>query len=475
MPTVFVIGLMALAWWTVHTLGKPGTVEDDGGPAEFSQPGTIVLPAGKLASGNFESAEATTHRVQHMHTVPGRIRYDDTKHIAVKAPLSGMIMEMKVTPGQTVEKSQLLAIVRSPEIGQARGEVLMRRKERGIAQQNLEREVLISQNLEKLTAMLYQETPIAKIEDDFADRPLGPYRQSILEAYAKMKLAGELLASVQPLASSGAISLRAVKERQGERQVAETSFRAARDTAEFGSRMAKLKAEADLAEADRQVELAWQGIESLLGYAIEKDDAATEDNAALSSLDVRAPFAGTIESRHFATGERVAQGEPMLTIANTDTLYVAASIRENDWPAVTLPPGTVVTVTIPALENQTMDATIKYIGREVLVDTNAVPLVATIANDNRLLRPGMFVRVALPIGEARETLAIKPEAVVQHENHQFVFVDLSGGKFKRVDVSTGEATKDWIEVTGGLSSGQRVVTHGAFLLKSELLLQGEVE
>ena len=126
-------------------------------------------------------------------------------------------------------------------------------------------------------------------------------------------------------------------------------------------------------------------------------------------------------------------------------------------------------------DDRVFEARVRYFGREVQADTNSVPLVATIENSEGLLRPGMFVRVTIPIGESREVLSVKPESVVQHENQSFVFVDMHGGTFKRVDVSTGQASDDWIEVTKGLSPGQLVVTNGAFLLKSELLLQGEGE
>jgi multidrug efflux pump subunit AcrA (membrane-fusion protein) len=54
-------------------------------------------------------------------------------------------------------------------------------------------------------------------------------------------------------------------------------------------------------------------------------------------------------------------------------------------------------------------------------------------------------------------------------------VDLKNGVFKRVNVTTGQASNEWVEITDGLSPGQLVVTNGAFLLKSELLLQGEGE
>lgn len=128
---------------------------------------------------------------------------------------------------------------------------------------------------------------------------------------------------------------------------------------------------------------------------------------------------------------------------------------------------------VPALGDREFSAKVRYFGREVQADTNAIPLVARIDNSEGLLRPGMFVRVAVPIGQPRQALSIKTVSILQHENQEFVFVDLSGGEFKKVNVTTGQASDDWVEVTKGLSPGQLVVTNGTFLLKSELLLQGE--
>ncbi len=131
---------------------------------------------------------------------------------------------------------------------------------------------------------------------------------------------------------------------------------------------------------------------------------------------------------------------------------------------------------VPALDDRVFEARIRYFGREVQADTNSVPLVATIENSEGLLRPGMFVRVTIPIGEGSRSFVGKAgiggsarEPIVRICGHE------SGGSFRRVDVSTGQASDEWVEVTEGLQPGQLVVTHGAFLLKSELLLQGEGE
>ena len=313
------------------------------------------------------------------------------------------------------------------------------------------------------------------IESSFNDLALGSYRQEILAAYSRMRLSSELLAKIEPLANSGSVSGRVLRERGAERQVSETAFRTARDQAMFAVNQSKLKAEAEVAEADRQLNLARQAVDNLLGYKEERQTVNLSEEDALSRLEVRAPMAGSIESRELAVNERVTRGSSLMVLANTDSLFVAASIRENDWSAVTLQPGTLVSVIVPALKDRIFEASIRYAGREVQRDTNAIPLVATISNVEGLLRPGMFVRVTIPIGLPRQALSIKPESIIQHENQKFVFVDLSGGSFRRVDVSTGQESDDWVEVTQGLSVGEMVVTNGAFLLKSELLLKGESE
>lgn len=472
-PTLFVLSVMAGGWLIVHRINEGGQAPHElaVGASHTANSDTLTLSSGKLEAAQFEAAPAESRPIQHVHTVPGRIRYDDAKHVDVKAPMDGILAEMLVTPGEQVESGQLLAVLRSAEIGQARAEILKRQQQCEIATQMLQRESTLAKNLALLSSMLDEGKPMETIEASFNNLALGSYRQDILTAYSKMRLSSELLAKIEPLANSGSVAGRVLRERESERQVTETAFRTARDQATFAANQSKLKAEAELAEADRQLNLAWQSVDNLLGYKEDRQKVNLSNEDALSRLEVRAPMAGSVESRGFAGNERVTRGSSLIVLANTDSLYVAASIRENDWTAVTLQPGTKLSVIVPALKDRVFEASIRYVGREVQSDTNSIPLVATIPNAEGLLRPGMFVRVAIPIGPPRQALSVKPESVIQHDNQQFVFVDLTGGSFKRVDVSTGLASDEWIEVTHGLSVGQRVVTHGAFLLKSELLLK----
>ena len=118
-------------------------------------------------------------------------------------------------------------------------------------------------------------------------------------------------------------------------------------------------------------------------------------------------------------------------------------------------------------------ASVYYIGREVSTQTNAVPLVATISNADGLLRPGLFVRVLLPLAESREVLAVPESAICEHDSKSFVFVTKGERTFQQVVIEKGVQEDHWVEVKSGLTGTESVVDHGAFALKSELLLERE--
>lgn len=474
LPAVFVLALLGGGWWTVHEIST-GTSHEvkvseppraDGGAANIVQ-----LPRGKLQAGGFETEAVSLQPVQHSHEIPGRLQYDESKHIELMAPVNGILTDVLVKPGDAVDEGKLLAVISSPEIGRARSEVLKCEAELALVTRKTERATRLARNLKSLFKALDERQGVEAVESAFAESILGSHGQELLTAYSKLLLAAKNIESARPLAESGSIPGKTLRERESAHQVAIADYRSLRDKAAFEAQQAMMQAEIDLADAERRVKIARQQRDSLLGY--QEQQVEDETAQGLSRFEVRAPFAGTIETRSYASNERVAQGDSLFVLADTTTLYVAADIRETDWPAVSLQDGQEVQVSIPAIPDRKFTAQVSYVGREVSMETNSVPLIAVIANEHRLLRPGMFVRVVVPVGPTHEALVVRPESILRHDDQDFVFVAVSDDSFQRVDVSTGEITSSWVEVTAGLEAGQKVVTEGAFLLKSELLLEGE--
>jgi RND family efflux transporter MFP subunit len=82
------------------------------------------------------------------------------------------------------------------------------------------------------------------------------------------------------------------------------------------------------------------------------------------------------------------------------------------------------------------------------------------ANDDRLLRPGLFVRVRLPIGESYQALLVPEQAVGTDQGQKFLYVVDSDNKVTYRRVKTGKLHDGLRVITDGISSGDRIVTTG---------------
>ncbi len=317
-----------------------------------------------------------------------------------------------------------------------------------------------------------EELP-ADIGDDVKQVKLGKYRVAILEAYSRHRLAEALSDDMTKLTSTGAIAGRTAKQRQSEKESALAALETELEQASYAAEKECAAAKVTRDDAARRLTISEHHLSALLGH--EDDSLAVRQPQDLSVVEVQAAFDGTIESKMYSVSERVEQGAALFTLADTSTLWAAADIRERDWQALQLTEGRSLQLTTPALPGQQLTGTVYYVGREVDPQTNAVPLVASVKNTSGLLRPGQFVRVELPICEPRNVLAVPDAAIVEHDSQAFVFVVEGEGQYRRVDVTTGIREKDWVEIIAGLNPGDRIVTRGAFYLKSELLLQGEDE
>lgn len=450
-----------------------------------SAEGVVQLSAEKLAAAELKTAIAQGRPMALTRLVPARLQYDDRRHIAIKVVTDGVLTQMLVKPGDTVSEGQALAQVSSPEIGTARADLMLKESERQLADEKFQWASVTSENVTKLVASIRKHATFEDIEKQFARLNLGDDREKLLAAYSKFLLNESLSASLQSIGDSGAVASKTLKERQSERQAAQATLDGLCEVALFEARIERQKAGVAAVDAERRLEISRQHLHSLIGQtqtrpvvmggsdAVPDDDGMNSDLSEISLMTVKAPFSGTIESREFSANERVKQGDELFILADTQTLWVKAEIRERDWRAIALNAGQKLTVTIPALPDARFDATLHYVGREVSTESNSVPLVAVVENTKGLLRPGLFAHVALPLTEEREVLTVPSSAVVEHEGHKFVFVMESEDRFRRVDVLVGETTSEWVEIRKGLKSGEKVISHGAFLLKSELLLEAE--
>src|SRR6185436_13515712 len=87
-------------------------------------------------------------------------------------------------------------------------------------------------------------------------------------------------------------------------------------------------------------------------------------------------------------------------------------------------------------------------------------------NPKLALKPGMFVDVEFPVA-LPATLVVPADAIVDTGLRKTVFVECGNGSFEPRVVETGWRMGDDVEVTKGLTAGERIVVSGTFFIDSE--------
>ena len=255
---------------------------------------------------------------------------------------------------------------------------------------------------------------------------------------------------------------------------------------------AYLTAQADLQQATRRRALLAgtadaEGATALLGAArrrllmlgaTEAEARALEGGAEPRSLlAVRAPFAGSITEAHALAGAAVEPGAPLFTIADVSAVNVAANVPERALAAVRI--GQPAAVQIAARPGVQFAGRVTRVSDVVDSASRTVEALVRVANSGRLLKPGMFATVTLrgasAGGAAGQVLTIPASAVVTNGATRYVLVEVGPRTYVRRTVELapggvagGGPAAGRVAVVSGLAPGDRVVTRGAFTLKSEL-------
>ncbi|MEI6239820.1 MAG: efflux RND transporter periplasmic adaptor subunit [Planctomycetia bacterium] len=482
-----------LAWWWLSTHHFAGVDEQahqprpaaDSGVGPVSDAVVTLLP-GNAGSVDMTLAPVEVRKIREHLTVPGRIDYDARYRLDYASPVDGIVSRVFVQVRQKVGKGDSLAEVSSPDVGMARDEVRKREADREIEKKAADWATTIADNVAALLEVLTTHPPLETIEQQFKGRLLGAYREKIVGAYSRLLFVEKVNASTRQLGEGGVLSGRIIEERTSNLEVAQASYTAACEEARFLTRQERDRAIAALAQAERLVQISKEHLRTLVGSKLDADvggkgaaegvvdvEGEKSEAGALSTLVLRTPFDGLVEDVFVARGERVRAGDRLFVVADTGTLWVRAQIHERQWTMVEVEEGQEVKVNVPGAAEHNTTARINHVGATVEAESRSVPLVAELENDDAHYKPGMFVWVDLPQGQLRDVPTVPAAAVMRHEGRAFVFVPDGDNRYRRVNVETGAESGDWLEVKAGLEPGQQVVVRGAFMLKSELLLEDE--
>jgi membrane fusion protein, heavy metal efflux system len=189
-----------------------------------------------------------------------------------------------------------------------------------------------------------------------------------------------------------------------------------------------------------------------------------QPSATLTQYAITAPFDGTIIARHSSLGEILQDDKAAFVIADLSTVWVDLRVYPKDLPVVRVGQTAVISAGHGMPDAK---GTIAYMEPVIGEQTRTSLARVLLPNPDRLWRPGLFVTASVDVESHQVPFLVPKTALQTIDDQPAVFIQTPEG-FVPQTVTLGHMNDVHIEVTSGLTPGQRYVTRGTFTLKAQL-------
>ena len=263
------------------------------------------------------------------------------------------------------------------------------------------------------------------------------------------------------------------------------------------ARAAVQRAEADLAENERQLRLAERLTRENVVSVDQRDAAASRVRIAEAALEqaradtafaeaqlqntfIRAPFSGVVVKKMAEIGESVAPIPPgvnistssgaIVALADLATLEVEADVAESNVAKVQN--GQPAEVTVEAIPDRRYKAVLRQVIPTADRTKATVQVKVTILDKDKDLKPEMSAKVTFLEPEKKsEALApgtpviTVPKSAVASRDGKAVVFQVREGKVRARPVVTGAERQDQVVIREGLAGGETIVARPPETLK----------
>jgi RND family efflux transporter MFP subunit len=181
-----------------------------------------------------------------------------------------------------------------------------------------------------------------------------------------------------------------------------------------------------------------------------------ERNLRLTQLT--SPVNGHVADLNAQIGQQVERGAPIGLVVSLDQMEIEISLSESEIGYIKT--GAEAHISTDVYPGSIFEGAVRSCGVAGLEPGKTFPIVISVANHDRRLKPGMSARVQLIYAQPTNTICIPRDAVIMTDpTCPAVFVIREERALRR-PIRLGEGNADQVIVESGLNPGDQVVIEG---------------
>lgn len=190
----------------------------------------------------------------------------------------------------------------------------------------------------------------------------------------------------------------------------------------------------------------------------------TQVENLIENTTLLSPIDGVITARNYDEGDMYSMAAPIFTVEQIRPVKMLVGISESDYSKVEK--GDRVEIKADAFPGETFNGKIERIYPTIDPTTRTFTAEVVVPNNDKKLRPGMFVRAIVNLG-TNNSVVVPDVAVVKQQGsgERFIYVLNEDGTVSYEKVELGRRMGAEYEVLSGLKDSAVVVTGGQIRLK----------
>ena len=205
----------------------------------------------------------------------------------------------------------------------------------------------------------------------------------------------------------------------------------------------------------------YDDVSTRLVYAeseVERARAAlTIAKQKLAKTKIFSPLAFRVKEKKVSSGDFVKVGTSLFVLIQPNPLKVRFTVPERDVGKLKV--GQDVILKVDAFQDREFKGKVSIVFPNLEEKTRTLAVEALVPNSDGMLKPGLFTRVILYTGAAKDTIVV-PITALLYEAEKVKLFTVSGDRAEEMQVRIGSKYGEMMEITEGIKEGEKIVVAG---------------